>query len=462
MISFADSHAHLNDADFEEDLDAVLQRAGEHHVDYINLIATRLTEVNGLVKICQSHPGLHASAGVHPHYAGSAQAVSVAEIVAACDDAKVVAVGETGLDFHYDFSSRETQESVFRNHVRAANAVNLPLVVHTREAEEATRRVLEEEGAAACGGVLHCFTGSAELARWGVEAGFFISFSGILTFRNAEPLRRIAAEVPLDRILIETDAPYLAPVPHRGHRNEPAYVVRVAETLAGLRGVSVEEVARLTTDNFLRLFRLPPLGKTPRHLTLAYSIGTGLYLNISRGCTLHCAFCPKWTAPVVHEYDLTLDRNPTAGEILEAMGDFSSFEEVVFCGFGEPTLRLKVLLEVAAEIKKRREVRVRINTDGLANRVFGEDVTPRFKGLIDSVSVSLNAQDEATYNRHCQPALSGSFAALLDFVRAVRHHVPEVTVTAIDGLDGVDIPTCAKIAQDLGVAFRVRYLNKVG
>ncbi|MBF0214252.1 MAG: YchF/TatD family DNA exonuclease, partial [Magnetococcales bacterium] len=375
--------------------------------------------------------------------------------------------GETGFDFHYAFSPRERQEQVFRHHIRAAREMDLPLVIHTREAEEQTRRVLQEEKATTCGGVLHCFTGSAEMARWALDQGFYLSFSGILTFRAAQELQQVAKSLPLDRLLIETDAPYLAPIPYRGKRNEPAWVVRVAETLATLHDRSLEEIARITTENYCRLFRVGAVtteARDPQNALLAYPIGHALYLNLTKACTLHCEFCPKWSAgPKVHGYDLSLRRHPDAEAVLQAMGDFSGYREIVFCGFGEPTLRLETLLEVAAAIKQRGDFRIRINTDGLANRVFGCDVTPRFRGLIDALSVSLNAQDAATYERICQPALSDSYAAVLAFIRAAREHVPDITATAIQGVEGVDIDACRRIAEtELGVRFRVRYLDRLG
>ncbi len=196
---------------------------------------------------------------------------------------------------------------------------------------------------------------------------------------------------------------------------------------------------------------------------IAYPIGDKLYLNITDRCTLTCAFCPKHrdTGPVVHQYDLTLRHRPEVGEILAAVGDAARWREVVFCGFGEPTLRLKVLLEVARAVKAQGG-RVRINTDGLANRVHKRNVLPEMAGLIDSLSVSLNAQDEATYVRHCRPQLPGSWPALLDFLAQAPRYVPEVTATAIDGLEGVDIEACARLANELGVNFRRRILDEVG
>jgi TatD DNase family protein len=238
-------------------------------------------------------------------------------------------------------------------------------------------------------------------------------------------------------------------------------VVEVAKTLAGVYGVSLEEIAQRTTDNCQRLFRLGPYAHH-RQEVLAYAIRNSLYLNITRSCTLRCGFCPKWTAPIVDKYDLTLGRNPTAGELIKAIGDPTPYAEVVFCGYGEPTLRLPVLLEVARAMKARGK-RVRLNTDGLANRVYGRDVTPELAGLIDVVSVSLNAQDQATYDRHCQPHLSGSYEAVKGFIQAAKVHVPEVVATAIQGLDGVDIDACRHIAeQELGILFRMRYLHQVG
>ena len=258
---YADSHCHLDFPDFAGELPELLAAAREAGVGYMNVIGTRLTGTAAILAICEAHDNLFATAGIHPHHAGDAADVSVAAILKACDHPGIVAVGETGLDFHYDFSDRAVQEQVFRNHVRAARELNLPLVIHSREAEARTRAVLEEEGAAVCGGVLHCFTGSPDLARWGVEQGFYISFSGILTFRTADALRAVAKSLPLERILIETDAPYLAPTPYRGKRNQPSYLPRVAEVLAELHGVPLAEVARITTGNYLTLFRIGADGR---------------------------------------------------------------------------------------------------------------------------------------------------------------------------------------------------------
>ena len=196
--------------------------------------------------------------------------------------------------------------------------------------------------------------------------------------------------------------------------------------------------------------------------TISYTIGDRLYLNITDRCTLECAFCPKHNGSNrVHEYDLSLDHRPTLEEIVASMGDPADYREVVFCGFGEPTLRLKVLLQTAHHIK-RAGGRVRVNTDGLANRVHKRNVLPELAACVDALSVSMNAQNESVYQRHCLPALPGSYAAMLDFLAAAPKYIGDVTATALDGLEGVDIAACEALAKQCGVAFRRRELDIVG
>lgn len=196
--------------------------------------------------------------------------------------------------------------------------------------------------------------------------------------------------------------------------------------------------------------------------TIAYPIGDRLYLSITDRCTLACRFCPKTKGTMqVHDYDLSMDYRPTTKEIITAMGDISSYSSIVFCGYGEPTLRLKVLLDVAREIKNLGG-QVRINTDGLANLVNKRNVLPEMSGLIDSLSISLNAQNEIVYNRHCDPALTGSWEAVLEFLALAPQWIPEVTATAINGLEGVDIEECRLLAEQCGVKFRQRELGLVG
>jgi len=255
-----DSHCHLDFPDFAGDLDAIVGRARAAGVGRMVTISTRIKRRDALRAITERYPDVFCSIGTHPHYAHEELDIGVDEIVRLTEHGKTVAIGEAGLDYHYDFSPRDAQERGFRNHIAAARATGLPLVIHSRNADDDMARILEEEmGKGAFNAVLHCFTGGPELARRAIAIGLYISFTGIVTFKKSDQLRAIAASLPDDRFLVETDAPYLAPGRYRGKRNEPAYVPETAKVLAEARGVSPEELARQTTDNFFRLF-----SKTPR------------------------------------------------------------------------------------------------------------------------------------------------------------------------------------------------------
>jgi len=257
-----DSHCHLDFPDFAAELDAVVSRAREAGIARMVTISTRVRRHDAVLAIAERFPDVFCSVGTHPHYADEELDLTAADLAARTRHPKVVALGEAGLDYHYDNSPRDAQERGFRMHIAAARETGLPLVIHSREADDDTARILEEEtGQGPFPAVLHCFTGGRDLARRAIALGHYISFTGILTFRNSEALRAIAAELPADRILVETDAPYLAPGRWRGKRNEPAYVVETAKVLAETRGVPLDEIARQTTDNFFRLF-----AKVPRRL----------------------------------------------------------------------------------------------------------------------------------------------------------------------------------------------------
>jgi TatD DNase family protein len=255
-----DSHCHLDFPDFAAELDGVVDRARAAGIARMVTISTRVRRFGEVLAIAERFPDVFCSVGTHPHHAHEELDITAADLVARTRNAKVVALGEAGLDYHYDNSPRDAQERGFRNHIAAARETGLPLVIHSRDADDDMARILEEEtGKGAFPAVLHCFTGGADLARRAIALGHFISFTGILTFKNSTALRDIAASLPADRILVETDAPYLAPGKHRGKRNEPAFVIETANVLAETRGVSFDAIARQTTDNFFRLF-----GKVPR------------------------------------------------------------------------------------------------------------------------------------------------------------------------------------------------------
>ncbi len=255
MNLIVDSHCHLDYDGLYESLPDVLQRAQVAGVGLVLSISSRVRSAAKIIGIAEAHENVFCTVGTHPHNAHEELDVTVAELVALAQHPKVVGLGEAGLDYHYDKSPRDAQMTGFRNHIAAARESGLPLVIHTREAEDDTARVLEEEMAkGAFKAVLHCFTSQQWLAERGVELGLYVSFSGILTYKTAENLRDAARALPEDRILVETDAPYLAPVPFRGKNNEPAFVARTLEALAQARGVSRDYMAAATSANFFRLF----------------------------------------------------------------------------------------------------------------------------------------------------------------------------------------------------------------
>ncbi len=255
-----DSHCHLDRLHLQQDetLDTALQRAREVGVSGFLNVCINLQNFAEVVRIASEQESIWASVGVHPNEMEATEPDVETLLRHAEEHPEVVAIGETGLDYHYITAEEDLQRQRdrFRTHIQVARACNKPLIIHTREAREETIAILQEEGGDECGGVMHCFTESWEMARTALDLGFYISFSGIITFNNAATLREVVKQVPEDRLLIETDSPYLAPVPYRGKPNQPAYVRQVAEKVAELRGWSLEKVDRLTSDNFSNLFRL--------------------------------------------------------------------------------------------------------------------------------------------------------------------------------------------------------------
>lgn len=253
MTRLIDSHCHLDFEGLADRLPEVLAAMDANGIAGCMTIGVTLEEAAQVLAIAHAYPQVFASVGVHPEYADHREP-DVGTLCELANDPKVLAIGETGLDYHWHKDRPEWQRERFRVHIRAARELNKPLVIHTRESAEDTLTILREEGAEAVGGILHCFTESLDVARAGIDLGFYISLSGIVSFKKAEVVHDVARSVPLDRLLVETDAPYLAPVPYRGKPNQPAYVKHVAEAIADLRQISLEEVAAATSRNFLTLF----------------------------------------------------------------------------------------------------------------------------------------------------------------------------------------------------------------
>jgi TatD DNase family protein len=463
-MALVDTHSHLDVERFDKDRDEVLRRAWEAGLDWLVVIGSGegLPGARRALGLAKEIEQAFATIGVHPHEAKDwplADHPGYRELAA---DPKVVGVGEIGLDYHYMHSPPEVQRERFREFIGLAGELGKPIVVHSREAKEDTLEILRATRNDYPGGVMHCFSGDYGMARTCLDLGLFISISGVVTFRNANDLREVVQRIPVERMVIETDCPYLTPAPHRGKRNEPAFVSLVAKKIAEIHKLAVEDVERITTQNARKLFGLES-GIAP---SITYRIRNSLYVNLTNRCTLACTFCPKFVDFMVKGYFLKIGaKGPKPADVLaevdQAVADQRP-DEVVFCGYGEPTLRLEELKEIAQGLKARGH-RVRLNTDGLANLVHGRDVAPELAGLVDSVSVSLNAQDADTYARHC-PSRYGreAYPQVKAFIQAVKPHVPDVQATVV-GLPGVDVEACRRIAEEeLGVRFRFRPLDEVG
>jgi TatD DNase family protein len=457
--ALVDSHAHLDSKSFTNDLEEVIERAHNNAVEYILTVGCDLESSRASVDIAQRFPKIFASVGIHPHDASTVNEeviIELAQMAKSID--KVVAIGETGLDFYRDHSPRDLQRASFRRHIQLAKDVGKPLIIHDRDAHDEVIQIMREERAADIGGVLHCFSGDLEMARKCVEMGFYLSFAGPLTYPKNEALRDIARTLPIDIMLIETDCPYLAPQQWRGKRCEPALVRATAEKLAEIKGLTLEDVSRITSLNAWRLFGI---GEVDQSTRIAYVIRNSLYLNITNRCTNSCTFCAKFRDFTVKGHQLCLEREPSVDEVIKAIDNPSPYDEVVFCGYGEPLLRLDLVKEVAKHLK-RNDISVRINTDGQANLVHKRNILPELAGLVDSISISLNAPDAETYQKICcsefgEPA----YDAIKQFLVEAKLHIPSVTATAVT-LPGVDIEACRKVAEDLQVEFRTRVYNEVG
>jgi len=454
----ADSHCHLNDPAFEADLDEVASRARDAGVVYLLNVGYDLPTSRRAVELAETYPWMFASVGMHPHNArltGDGAIKALGELAA---HPSVVAIGETGLDFYRDRSPRDDQAASFRAHLALAKELNKPLIVHCRDAMAPCLKILREEGLGPKGGVMHCYGGLAGEVAACLALGMFVSFAGNITYPKAGELREAMRRTPGHRLLLETDAPYLAPQQNRGRRNEPALITAIAEQAARVRGVTVDDIERMAVTNFETVFGVGAGGEGE----IAYRIRNSLYLNVTKECDNECSFCARFYSDSVQGHRLRLKRDPTAAEMIEAAGDPARYDEIVFCGFGEPTLRLDRIKEVARAVKAKGG-RVRLNTNGHGSRLAGRDITPELVGLVDRVSVSLNAADEATYNEISLPTLPGAWEETVAFIRAAKDKGLDVTATVVAIPDKVDVEKCRRfVEEELGVKFRVRAYNLVG
>ena len=466
-----DTHCHLDFGDFDKDLDDVIERAGQAGVIAIIDVGSSIEGTRRAVELAGSRDIVYATLGVHPHEARSVTDEVIAEFRKLAKRPKVVAVGEVGLDFYSplplapsglgyrarNLSPRNEQEAAFRKFIRLAGELDLPLVIHARDASHDVIRILKEEGQGKLRGVMHCFAGDKKFLNECLSLGLYVSFTCNLTFKNALSLREVAREVPVERLLLETDAPFLAPQKYRGKRNEPSYLTYLADEWAGITGLTEDDIGRITTHNANALFKLYPAEES----RIAYEIRDSLYLNITNQCTNNCNFCIRNETSFVKGHNLMLEKEPAVDEILKAAGDPARYKEVVFCGYGEPTTRLDVVKAVAKELKARG-ARVRLVTNGHGDLINSRPIAKELSGIIDKVSVSLNAETEEKYEELCAPKFGRkTFKHVLDFIKDCAANNIETEVTCLD-LKGIDVKKCEALARCAGARFRLRRYGVTG
>ena len=465
-----DSHAHLDFPEFQKDLPEVITRAKQNNVGYIINVGTNLDSSRRAIELANLYPEVYATIGIHPHEANEITDSNWQEFIKLIHNDKVIAIGEIGLDFYKDLSPRPSQKDIFIKQLKLAKEHRKPIIIHDREAHTECLEILKQVMGPKIKGVAHCFSGSKEIAREYLNLGMFISVAGPITYPNASKLRETVKSIPVESLLLETDCPFLAPQAKRGQRNEPSYLIYHINELAKIYGLSVEDIARITTLNVIHLFGLNIISICKKSVkantkseTIAYPIRNSLYLNITNRCTCKCYFCVTRFSDYVKGHNLRLTKEPSLEEILSAIPQdvHIKYKEVVFCGYGEPTLRLDIIKGVCRYLKKK-DMHIRINTNGHANIIANKSVPPELKGLIDCVSVSINALNPKEYQEICQPQFGEqTFDKVIKFIKEAKESLPYVEITTIMRPD-IDIIPFQKLAQDLGVDFRARIYNEIG
>ncbi len=448
---FIDTHTHLFYPNFEGEVDKIIERAVQSGVDYMIVPGTDLATSQQAIELAEKYDNIYASVGIHPHDSKDWNDSIIEKLEELAKNKKVVAIGEIGLDYYYDFSPREIQIKAFESQIQLALKLNLPIIVHNREANEDIMNIARKYKDSGLRAQYHCFAGSIADARELVEMHHYISFPGIVTFKNAENVRKVLSRIAIENLLLETDSPFMTPVPHRGERNEPAYIKLIAEKIAEVHHLTSENVGKATSYNAHKLFGI---GEKPK-LSFTYRIGEALYINVTNRCNADCVFCDRKGEAVINGYNLKMSKSeePEAEVYIKEIGDPKKYKEIVFCGYGEPTIRWNVVKQVAKYVKEFGG-NTRMNSDGHGNFINKRDITPELKGLIDTVSISLNSTDPVQYGKLMRVD-SSMHKEMLDFARKAKNYTH--VVLSIVGLSEVDSEAAKKfVAEEVGVDFRER------
>jgi len=448
---FIDTHAHLFYPNFNGEVDEVIERAKNAGIDYMIVPGTDLASSAKAIELADKYDMIYASVGVHPHDSKEWNESFIPKLEEIIKHKKVVAIGEIGLDYFYDFSPREAQLKAFEDQIEIALKHNLPIIIHNREANDDIMAYARKYKESSLRAQYHCFAGTIENARELIEMRHFISFPGNITFKKADSLRNLLSRISVENLLLETDSPFMTPVPHRGERNEPANIKLIAEKIAEVHNLTVEDVARTTSYNAFKLFGI---GKKPK-LNFTYKIGNSLYINVTNRCNADCVFCDRKGEAVINGYSLKMKKSeePEAEIYIKEIGDPKQYKEIVFCGYGEPTIRWDVVKKIAKYIKDNGGT-TRMNTDGHGNYINKYDITPELEGLIDTVSISLNSTNPEQYAKlmRVDPKMHKE---MIDFAKKAKKY--SRVVLSIVGLSEIDANAAKKfVTEEIGVEFRER------
>lgn len=448
---YVDSHTHLFFHNFDEDRDEVIQRALDAGVKYMLVPGTDLDTSKQAIDLAEKYESIYAAVGIHPHDTKDWDDSIISELRDLAKYEKVIAIGEIGLDYYYDFSPKEKQIIAFEKQIELALELNLPIIVHNRDSNEDVMEFARKYKDSGLKAQYHCFAGSVKDARELIELGHYISFTGNVTFKKADSIREVLSRVEVENLLLETDSPFLTPVPYRGKRNEPANIPIIAETFAQIHKLTTDDIARATSWNTYKLFGIG----TKMKVSYTYQIGNSLYINVTNRCNADCVFCDRKGEAVIKGYNLKMSKaeEPDPEVYISEIGDPTKYEEIVFCGYGEPTIRWNVVKKIA-EYVKFKNGKTRMNTDGHGNFINKRDITPELDGLIDTISISLNSTDPDQYAKLMRVDRS-MHAEMLSFAKKAKEH--SHVVLTIVGLSSVDTKKAKQfVTEEVGVDFRER------
>ena len=458
-MQIIDTHCHLNFKDYKEDLDDVLQRSRDAGIVTFLVPGTSVITSKESIELSNKYSFIFSGVGIHPHDADIITNKDIDELrYMAINNDKVIAIGEIGLDYYKGYSDKENQKKLFIDCLTIAKELDLPVILHNRDADNDFFYIIKDFVSCGLKGVVHCFSSNIEFLEKILSLGLYVSFTGNITFPKADNLRDLIKTVPLNKFFLETDGPFLAPVPFRGKRNEPLYLKSIVETYANIKKLSVQDIARISTFNANNFFSLGLQEKEK----IAYPIRDSLYLNITNRCTNKCTFCTRNDSNYVMGHKLKLSKEPTYNEIIKELIDVEKYKEIVFCGYGESTLRLNILKEISKYIKNKNK-NIRLVTNGQGNLINKRSIAKELKGLIDIVSVSLNTYNEKDYNNLCCSVFKEkAYNSVLEFIIECKEQGIKVELSCLDFIGKEAVEKCRNIAKKLNVDFRLRYYNVVG